>query len=254
MKKLPYRHPVSVAAHRGDQAKYAENTREAFAAAIACGCDMIETDIHMTRDNILILMHDHTVDRTTDGTGLIADYTYAELCRLNCNKNGAFTEVPTLDEFLALCKEHDRMVNLEIKEYFTPGNEDRCRLCVEQTLALVEKYDFVDRTIINSFDAYVLEYTDEISGGKYLLHGFYPYSIMSNVKRNPDEYLYCACIFDDGNADCDNYLKEHGIEPWAGAGVKTKEHFDLCVKLGAVLFTSNDPETAMQYLDELGNR
>ena len=71
MKKLSYRHPVSVAAHRGDQAKYAENTREAFAAAIACGCDMIETDIHMTRDNVLILMHDHAVDRTTDGTGLI---------------------------------------------------------------------------------------------------------------------------------------------------------------------------------------
>ncbi len=254
MKKLPYCHPVSVAAHRGDQAKAAENTREAFLAAIAAGCDMIETDIHLTKDNVLILMHDHTVDRTTDGTGLIADYTYEELCRLNCSKNGAFSEVPTLEEFLALCSEHDMMVNLEIKEYFVPGNEERCRLCVEKTLALVEKYNFVDKTIINSFDAYVLEYTDEISGGKYLLHGFYPYTIMSNVRRNPDEYLYCACIFDDGNADCYNYLKERGIEPWAGAGVKTKEHFDSCVKLGAVLFTSNDPAAAMQYLSELGNR
>ena len=75
MKKLPYRHSVSVAAHRGDQAAAAENTHEAFAAAISCGCDMIETDIHMTKDEVLILMHDHTVDRTTDGTGLIADYT-----------------------------------------------------------------------------------------------------------------------------------------------------------------------------------
>jgi hypothetical protein len=167
---------------------------------------------------------------------------------------GAFSAVPTLEEFLALCKAHDMMVNLEIKEYFTPGNEDRCRLCVEKTLALVEKYDYIDRTIINSFDAYVLEYTDVISGGKYLLHGFYPYSIMSNVRRNPDEYLYCACIFDDGNADHYKYLQERGIEPWAGAGVKTKEHFDACVKLGAVLFTSNDPAAAMQYLAELGDR
>ena len=143
MKKLPYRHPVSVAAHRGDQAVAAENTREAFAAAIECKCDMIETDIHLTRDNVLILMHDHTVDRTTDGTGPISDYTYEELCRLNCNPNGAPSVVPTLDEFLALCAEHDMMVNLEIKEYCTPGNEDRCRFCVEQTLALVEKYNWV---------------------------------------------------------------------------------------------------------------
>lgn len=254
MKKLPYRHPVSVAAHRGDQAFAKENTREAFAAAIASGCDMIETDIHLTRDHVLILMHDHAVDRTTDGTGLIADYTYEELCRINCNPDGAFSAVPTLDEFLALCVEHDMMVNLEIKEYCTPGNEDRCRLCVEQTLALVEKYNWVEKTIINSFDAYVLEYTDEISGGKYLLHGFYPYSIMSNVGRNPDEYLYCACIFDDGSADCYNDLKARGIEPCAGAGVKTKEHFDSCVKLGAVLFTSNAPADAMRYLDELGYR
>lgn len=254
MNKLPYRYPVSVAAHRGDQASAAENTREAFAAAIACGCDMIETDIHLTKDDVLILMHDHTVDRTTDGTGLIGDYTYEELCRLNCNKNGAFSEVPTLDEFLRLCKAHNMMVNLEIKEYYTPGNEERCRRCVEGTLALVEKYDWVGMTIINSFDAYVLEYTDEISGGAYLLHGFYPYTIMSNVSRDPDEYLYCACIFDDGNADCYNYLKERGIEPWAGAGVKTKEHFDACVKLGAVLFTSNAPADAMRYLDELGHR
>ena len=254
MKKLPYTHPISVAAHRGDPSKAAENTREAFAAAIASGCDMVETDIHLTKDNVLILMHDHAVDRTTDGTGLIADYTYEELCRLNCNKNGEFSEVPTLDEFMQMCVEHDMMVNLEIKEYYTPGNEDRCRLCVEKTLALVEKYGWIEKTIINSFDAYVLEYTDEISGGKYLLHGFYPYSIMSNVKRNPDEYLYCACIFDDGNADCYRYLQQRGIEPWAGAGVKTKEHFDSCVKLGAVLFTSNDPNAAMQYLCALGNR
>ncbi|MBQ7982820.1 MAG: hypothetical protein IJ302_04580 [Clostridia bacterium] len=254
MKKLPYRHPVSVAAHRGVSAHVAENTREAFAAAVACGCDMIETDIHLTKDNVLVLMHDDAVDRTTDGSGRIADYTYEEIRALNCNPRGEFSEIPTLDEFLAYAVENDMMVNLEIKEYNVGDNGDRCRLCVEKTLAMVEKYNWVEKTIINSFDAYVLEYTDEISGGKYLLYGFYPYSIMRNVSRNPDEYLYCACIFDDGNADCYKYLQDRGIEPWAGAGVKTKEHFDSCVKLGAVLFTSNDPAAAMQDLCDLGHR
>ena len=71
MKKLPYSHPVSIAAHRGDQSKAAENTREAFAAAIACGCDMIETDIHLTRDNVLILMHKtHKLDKHWESRSL----------------------------------------------------------------------------------------------------------------------------------------------------------------------------------------
>lgn len=252
--KLPYTKKVSVAAHRGFSARFAENTREAFAAAVKSNCDMIETDIRLTKDNVLILMHDSTVDRTTDGTGAIADFTYEELCKFNCNPKGEFSEIPTLEEFMKLAVENDMMVNLEIKEYNLHDNGDRCRLCIEKTLEVVEKYDWVGKTIINSFDAYVLEYTDEISKGKYMLHGFYPYSIMKNVSRNPDEYLYCACIFDDGNADCYKYLQDRGIEPWAGAGVVEKNHFDSCVKLGAVLFTSNDPESAMNYLEELGHR
>ena len=254
MKKLPYTHKVSVAAHRGVSAKVAENTREAFEAAVKCGCDMIETDVHLTKDNVLVLMHDDTVDRTTNGFGKISDFTYEAICRLNCNPKGEFSQILTLEEFMKLAVEHNMMVNLEIKEYNHGENGDRCRLCVEKTLETVEKFDWVGKTIINSFDAYVLEYADEISGGKYLLHGFYPYDIMTNVRRNPDEYLYCACIFDDKNYDCYKYLKDKGIEPWAGAGVKTKEHFDICVNLGAVLFTSNDPEAAMTFLGDLGVR
>ncbi len=249
---LPYTQKVSVAAHRGDLDHYAENTREAFASAIRLGADMIETDIHLTKDDVPVLMHDDKIDRTTDGTGRIADYTYEELKQFNCNPKGAFSEIPTLDEFMRLVTENDMMVNLEIKEYFVPGNEDRCRRCVRETLKMVEAYNRREKTVINSFDAYVLDYADTISGGTFLLHGFYPYSIMRNVERNPDEYLYCACIFDDGNAQLYRDLIERGIEPWAGAGVRDKAHFEQCVRLGARLFTSNDPETAMRYLREIG--
>lgn len=254
MRRLPYKNKVNVAAHRGVSARVSENTREAFKAAIECGCDMIETDIHLTKDLVPVLMHDDTVDRTTNGFGRISDFTYEEICRISCNPEGEFSKIMTLDEFMELVVEHDMMINLEIKEYNRGANGDRCRLCVEKTIETVRKYKWVEKTIINSFDAYVLEYTDEISGGEFLLHGFYPYDIMFNVKRDPDEYLYCACIFDDQNYDNYRYLKDHGIEPWAGASVKTKDHFDTCVYLGAVLFTSNDPETAMRYLSELGHR
>jgi glycerophosphoryl diester phosphodiesterase len=67
--------------------------------------DGIETDVHMTKDGVLVLMHDEKVDRTTNGTGYIKDYTYDELYQLNANYNKEgydFCHVPTLEELLKL--------------------------------------------------------------------------------------------------------------------------------------------------------
>ena len=92
------------------------------------------------------------------------------------------------------------------------------------------------------------------AGGKYLLHGFYPYSIMSNVKRNPDEYLYCACIFDDRNEAHYQYLVSKGIEPWIGAGVTKTGHLEECFRLGARLVTTNFPADCLKKLEQMGAR
>ena len=70
---------IMLAAHRGYSAVYPENTMLAFREALKLDIDMIETDVHMTRDGVLVLMHDHLMDRTSDMTGPIVDYTYAEL-------------------------------------------------------------------------------------------------------------------------------------------------------------------------------
>ena len=83
MKKLPYKHKVCVAAHRGDSAHKAENTREAFAAAIACGCDMIETDVHMTADGHLIILHDRNLKRTTGHDGFANEMSLEEIRELD---------------------------------------------------------------------------------------------------------------------------------------------------------------------------
>lgn len=90
--KLPYRNPIPVAAHRGNAARFPENTMASFRSAAELHPDMVETDVHMTRDGELILMHDHTVDRTTNGTGLIREQTLAELKRLDAGswKGDAF--------------------------------------------------------------------------------------------------------------------------------------------------------------------
>ena len=74
---------IYVSGHRGWFDKCPENTIESFQAALDLGVDQIETDIRVTKDGELVLMHDATVDRTTDGTGKVIDYTLAELKQLD---------------------------------------------------------------------------------------------------------------------------------------------------------------------------
>ena len=245
---------MMVAAHRGDSYNVFENTMGAFRAAIEAGADMIETDVRMTKDGILVLMHDAKVDRTTDGTGLVAEMTYEELCRFNAGGKYAPERIPLLEELLQLLAESQVTLNLEVKEYMVDGNEDRCRECIDKSAALVDQYGMTDKMVFNSFDAAVLEYVAEKWPGKYLLHGFYPYSDMSRVSRNPDEYLYCACIFDDRNEAHYQYLVSKGIEPWIGAGVTKTGHLEECFRLGARLVTTNFPADCLKKLEKMGAR
>ena len=115
---------------------------------------------------------------------------------------------------------------------------------------MVEKHGLGEKILINSFDAWVLEYVYKKYGKKYLLHGFYPYWEMMNVSQNPDEYLYCACIFDNENKALYDYLIEKNIEPWVGASITQKSKLDTCLKHGARLITTNNPRDIINKLKE----
>ena len=79
-----------VMAHRGDWRNWPENSLEAIESAIAMGCDILELDVAMTRDSQLVLCHDATLDRTTDGHGRIADHTLAEIKELRLRHGHRF--------------------------------------------------------------------------------------------------------------------------------------------------------------------
>jgi glycerophosphoryl diester phosphodiesterase len=70
-------------AHQGGEGEYPSNTRIAFDAANAAGADALDTDFHMTKDGVLVLMHDETLEGRTNGTGAVRDHTYAELLQLD---------------------------------------------------------------------------------------------------------------------------------------------------------------------------
>ncbi len=244
---------MTVAGHRGDSYNYYENTMTAFKMAIEGGADMIETDVRLSRDGYLIIMHDDKVDRTTNGRGFVKDMSFEELRKLNCGDSHNYEQIPTLKELFELVKDTNITLNIEIKEYYSEDNADRCEKCIEDVIALTEEYGFGDRILINSFDAYVLEYVYKKYGKKYLLHGFYPYWEMKNVTISPDEYLYCACIFDNENKALYDYLIEHNIEPWVGASITQRSKLEICVKYGAKLITTNNPKDIKMKLEEIYN-
>ena len=143
--------PPLVIAHRGASGTCPENTLVAFARAAALGAHMIELDVQLTRDGEVVVMHDWTLERTTDGAGAVCDRTLAEIRRLDAGAwfGPAFrgTRVPTLAEVLAAV---GLPVNVELKPVGDDGLEGRALDVVEEAAAL-------DRVVFSSFAPSALE-------------------------------------------------------------------------------------------------
>jgi glycerophosphoryl diester phosphodiesterase len=99
---------ILLGGHRGNADEFPENTLASFRSAIELGVDLIECDVHLSEDRALPVIHDHLLERTTDGHGLVRDHTMAELKRLDAGawKDSRFKgePIPTLDEVLALAR------------------------------------------------------------------------------------------------------------------------------------------------------
>jgi len=152
------RRPLIIA-HRGYRAKYPENTLAAFEAAIHEGAAMIELDVLLTKDRKMVVIHDESLDRTTDGQGMVSDYTLAELKALDAGSwfDARFKgeRLPTLEEVLDMVDERIP-INIEIKRsayepHHPPDAIER------QIVDLVTRKDAVENVLISSFEWQVLE-------------------------------------------------------------------------------------------------
>lgn len=145
---------VRVWAHRGASAEAPENTLTAFLRAVDLGARGIELDVQLTRDGVPVVLHDPTLERTTDGRGWVGDWNWAELRRLDAggwfDKTFAGERIPSLSEVLAVVPE-EVWVNIELKtapEAY-PGLEERVAACVRAAGRR--------RVIYSSFDHSALE-------------------------------------------------------------------------------------------------
>ncbi|MPT49362.1 MAG: glycerophosphodiester phosphodiesterase family protein [Sphingobium sp.] len=111
---------IMVVAHRGCWKGSSENSLDAIRACIAAGVDMVELDVRATRDGTLILMHDATVDRMTDGTGKVEDMDWADLKKLHLRQGGGkdapltSRHIPTFEEALRAAKDKI-LINVDAK-------------------------------------------------------------------------------------------------------------------------------------------
>ena len=142
-------------AHRGFCSQYPENTILAFQKALEEGVDGIENDVQLSKDGHIVIMHDESVDRTTNGKGWVKDLTLAELKELDASeKFGSqfgVQRVPTLREYLELVKDQPVITNIEMKtgvfEY----------LEMEQMLVdMLREYKLEDRVLITSFNHFTI--------------------------------------------------------------------------------------------------
>ena len=131
-------------AHRGGRAHAPENTMAAFRNAVAKGIDWLEFDVQMSSDGSLVVIHDETVDRTTDGTGAVRDLTLEKIRSLDA---GEGEKVPTFEEVLELAKASGVKIMPEAKSaHLYPGLEAKM-------LEALEKEDYLDQAVIQSFEA-----------------------------------------------------------------------------------------------------
>jgi glycerophosphoryl diester phosphodiesterase len=146
------RHPA-IFAHRGVSSLCPENTMPAFEKAIEIGAHGIELDVHLSRDGRLVVCHDETVDRTTDGSGAICALDYSEIRRFDAGSWFApeyrGQRAPLLDDVFELVRGRDMRVNVEMK------TDHIAYEGIEVKVAeLVRRFDLDSKVIISSFNHY----------------------------------------------------------------------------------------------------
>lgn len=145
---------TQIISHRGYSAKYPENTMIAFQKAVEAGTHGIELDVHVTKDGEVVICHDETIDRTSNGTGYICEMTLKQLkqydfgCKfIGTNSNFEFQPIPTLREYFDFIKDTNVFTNIELKTTIVKYEGIQ-----EKVFDLIKEFQMEERTIISSFN------------------------------------------------------------------------------------------------------
>lgn len=231
---------MKIWAHRGASAHAPENTLPAFELAHQLGADGIELDVQLTKDGVPVIIHDETVDRVSDGTGWVKDYTFEEIRKLNVNKRfPAYGRVgiPTLAEVYDFIKTTDMTVNLELKNGVVFYEE-----LEEKVLKLAEEKGISHRILYSSFNHYSMLRIRELEPSAKI--GFLYSNGILDVAEYADKYSVYAVhpsVKNTEYPDAVRQCQEKGIlvHVWT---VNEESDFERMRKLGVDAVITNFPE------------
>ena len=243
--------PFKVVGHRGMPSRYPENSLISIEKAIEAGVDAVEFDIHLTRDHRLVVTHDDTVDRCSNGKGAVRDFSFDEIRALDFGswkgKEFVGTRIPTfeetLDAILSRCAA-DFQILIEIKE-----DDEACtRLMLEE----LRRRKIIDRCVVLSFFANQLALLHAIEP-ELQLQGFRMKDFHRTVS-NVYDFLMRLCIWRDA-------LTAAEIEAFHKMNIQVDtcpvdnvEQLDHVLKFDVDTVTTNAADHLMPLLRERGLR
>lgn len=263
---------VVVASHRGDWRNYPENSIPAIESVIRMGVDIMELDVKMTKDSVLILMHDKTIDRMTNGKGRVCDITYDSLMTFNMRRaHNIVTDtlkVPTLREALLCCK--DRIL----------VNVDHAYPYYEQIVKLTEELGVAGQVLMKSKSSIDKVNEDTQKYGSKMLYMPVIDVNKPKGKRLFAEYLdkgvvpmaFELCWQYPGEEidECVSQVKQMGSKIWVNtiwaslcgglgndddaalAAKSPADVYDQYIDMGVSMIQTDRPEMLINYLRSIG--
>ncbi|MCB2182514.1 MAG: hypothetical protein KQH63_10840 [Desulfobulbaceae bacterium] len=239
-----------VVAHRGASGTAPENTISAMKKALACGVAMIEIDVRLTKDATIIVFHDSTLDRTTNGTGKVRDFSFQELSRLDAgswfSEKFAGEKIPLLSDILSLLR-GKACVNIEIKP---PAKDEDFQKRIDHIAKATLEAEFVDFTLFSSFHHESLKYLNSRHTGFHTAALLPP-----DDTRLPSQILQetgCGafvCALDQLSERVSADISRHNIITGVYT-VNTEEELRQAEAGKATAIVTNYPERMVQYLRE----
>ncbi|MEK4082834.1 glycerophosphodiester phosphodiesterase [Psychrobacillus sp. FSL K6-1415] len=237
---------MKIYAHRGSSGTHPENTIAAFKAAAKLPVHGVEFDVHMTKDHELVVIHDETINRTSNGSGFIKDLTLAELKKFDFGSwySPKFKQetIPTLREVLYVFKDTHHHLNIELKSDVFPyeGME-------QAVLQMLNDYRLEARVVISSFNH------EMVRNFKQLAPSIETAVLFMEVMIEP--YIYAEKVGADAlHAFFPTVLRPMGVEAIASGKnvrvftVNEEKYTDLLKQVGVDAIFTDYPERMWKYL------
>lgn len=249
MNKFLPTNKVVIAGHRGIKALYPENTKVSFLAAIETGVDMIETDLRLTKDGRIVMIHDDTVDRTSNGSGAVSEKSLDEIKELDAGIKFAQKfkgeQILTLEEFCELVLPHeDLLLNIEIKD----ANTD----LVDMAMKIFQRFALTGRCVFTSFFCEIVAYAYDVYGVRTQGFSKQKFKTFTDGVNGTYSKMYAVGLgVSEVTVDAVRAFEAMGIRPWAWCP-DTEEDVRHCIACGIELMTCNDVGPALKVCREFG--